>query len=235
MRRRSRSGLSSVRYGSGCSPTAARSSALASCMDSSTCSRSMSRRCRSAAIQRASSSTWRLTSAVTFGLPSRSPPIQEAKRTGTASSGRRWPQWASRASSRSRNMSGTARHRECSMTAKPHLASSSGVGRWRRISSVCQASAIRRRRRSRLAARSRSVRSSWSLAASSAAMASYFWIRLRRATSVGWAVSTSSISSPASRVASSAGSAPPASRRGSSSSSTRFSKGSGSPGAWRRT
>jgi hypothetical protein len=31
----------------------------------------------------------RVISAVTFGLPSRSPPIQEVKRTGTKSTGRR--------------------------------------------------------------------------------------------------------------------------------------------------
>ncbi|MNN44321.1 hypothetical protein D3C81_1586060 [compost metagenome] len=127
-------------------------------MDSSLASRSISLRYRSAAIQRASSSTSRVAAAVTLGLPSRSPPIQEAKRIGIAFGGRRLPVAMNSASSTSRSNSGKARHSEFSMTAKPHLASSTGVGRWRRISPVCQAPAMISRRRREISPRSVSGR-----------------------------------------------------------------------------
>ncbi|MNN10389.1 hypothetical protein D3C81_1233110 [compost metagenome] len=166
-------------------------------MDRSPASPSTSRRYRSAAIQRASRRTSRVIAAVTLGLPSRSPPIQEAKRIGAAVSGRRWPVCCCRPWSTRRRKFGTACQSECSMTAKPHFASSTGVGRVRRISSVCQASAISWRRRICTCWRSSGNRSAWSRAASCAAIASYFWISVRRATSVGCAVSTSSISRPA--------------------------------------
>ncbi|MNV53048.1 hypothetical protein D3C71_1451720 [compost metagenome] len=116
-------------------------------MDSSAVSCSTSLRCRSAAIQRASSKASRVTSAVTLGLPSRSPPIQEAKRIGAAVGGRRFPVAEKSAASTLRSNFGKACHSEFSMTAKPHFASSTGVGRWRRISSVCQASVMISRRR----------------------------------------------------------------------------------------
>ncbi|VFT46293.1 Uncharacterised protein [Pseudomonas aeruginosa] len=203
-------------------------------MDSSAASRSISRRYRSAAIQRASSRTSRVTLAVTLGLPSRSPPIQDAKRSGAAVSGRRSPVLRRSTSSTCRRTFGKACQRECSITAKPHFASSTGVGRTLRISSVCQASATSRCRRCWMRLRSSGSRSAWSLAASCAVIASYFWISVRRATSVGWAVSTSSISSPASWRASCPGACPASLRRPSSSSSTRFSKGSGSFGRRRR-
>ncbi|MNH01404.1 hypothetical protein D3C79_606240 [compost metagenome] len=194
----------------------------------------MSRRNRSAAIQRASSRTSRVTAAVTLGLPSRSPPIHEAKRIGAASSGRRRPVASSRALSTLRKWLGMACHSECSITAKPHLASSTGVGRVRRISSVCQASAISRRRRSRTCSRSPGVRSRWSWAASWPAMASYFWIRVRRATSVGCAVSTSWMSSLANCRARASLLCPACFRRASSSGSTRASNGSGWSASRRR-
>jgi hypothetical protein len=73
--------------------------------------------------------------------------------------------------------------------------SSSGVGRTRRISSVSQQAAISRRSVSTTASRSQTVRSGRSFSASARAIRSYFWSSVRRTISVGWAVSTSSISS----------------------------------------
>jgi hypothetical protein len=56
-------------------------------IDSSDLSASMSRTYRSAATQRAIQIVLRVISGVTFGFPSRSPPIQDPKRSGAASSG----------------------------------------------------------------------------------------------------------------------------------------------------
>ena len=134
-----------------------------------------------------------VTVAVTLGLPSRSPPIQETKETGDTSSGRRAPQLSSKVLSRRRMNSGTARHRESSTTAKPHLASSTGVGRSRRKSSPNQIWAISSRRRRCSLARSRSVRPASSSCDRQRPTSACLWIRVRRVISVGWAVSTSSM------------------------------------------
>ncbi len=78
---------------------------------------------------------------------------------------------------------GSASHNEFSITAKPHFASSCGVGRSCRTSSLCHASAIRRS----------SVGTSIGCCASVRPIASYFITSVRLSTSVGCAVSTSSI------------------------------------------
>ncbi len=153
---------------------------------------------------------------------------------GAASSGRRRPVASNNALSTLRRWLGMACHRECSITANPHLASSTGVGRVRRISSVCQASAISRRSRSRTCSRSPQVKSRWSCTASWPAMASYFWINVRRATSVGCAVSTSWISSLASCRARASSLCPACFKRASNSGRTRASKGSGCSASRRR-
>ena len=82
---------------------------------------------------------------------------------------------------------GNASHNEFSITAKPHLASSCGVGRSCRTSSLCHASAISRS----------SVGTSIGRCASVLPIASYFITSVRLSTSVGCAVSTSSICSAA--------------------------------------
>ena len=130
---------------------------------------------------------------VTFGLPSRSPPIHEAKRTGATCKGRRCPQCSITMSSSSRMNFGTAFHKVCSIVVKPHFASSTGVGRCWRISSVCHAEQISCFKSSRTVWRSRGVSFCWSILNKASLIPSYFWIRVRRLTSVGWAVRTSSI------------------------------------------
>ena len=60
-------------------------------MLSSKRSTSISRRYRSAAIQRARQATSAVVLAVTLGLPSLSPPIQDPKDRGRASMGSSWP------------------------------------------------------------------------------------------------------------------------------------------------
>jgi phosphoenolpyruvate carboxylase len=111
---------------------------------------------------------WRVMAAVTLGLPSRSPPIHEVNCTGTKSTGSRkyrptpideakwgfavvenslWegvPAFLRELNEQVRRKAGTPSHKLFSTTAKPHLASSIGVGRYLRISSVCQARAGRR-------------------------------------------------------------------------------------------
>ena len=164
-------------------------------MERSACSASMSRRYRSAAIQRASMSTSRVTAAVTFGLPCRSPPIQDAMCTGATSIGSGGRLRRARASSMSRRHAGRASHSEFSTTAKPHFASSWGDEPSRRTSSVCQASAMSRSRRRSLG-RGRF---------SSAAIASYLSTSVRRSTSVGWGVRTDSTRLVASAAATSSG------------------------------
>ena len=191
-RRRLRTSRNNTRYGSWVGPVAASSSSLAAFMDRSASRFSTSRRYKSAAIQRASNSTSRVTGAVTLGLPSRSPPIHEASFTGAQSAGGAGRPCSANCASSRRNTSGTACHRDCSMVAKPHLASSTGVGFSRRISSVHQAARITRRSRSRRSSRSSSLRSERSSSLSRSAIWSYLRIRVRRVTSVGCAVSTSS-------------------------------------------
>src|SRR5699024_9628045 len=91
---------------------------------------------KSAAFQRAKRVTSRVTAAVTLGLPSRSPPIQEAKCTGAERTDKGLPSFSVTMPSKSRRKSGTAYHKERSKVTKPHFASSTGVGLERRISSV---------------------------------------------------------------------------------------------------
>src|SRR5690606_41650684 len=62
--------------------------------------------------QRPSRSTSRVTSAVTLGLPSRSPPIQERKRKGWHSSGRGAPSRSRQSRSRWRGRSAAHRSEE---------------------------------------------------------------------------------------------------------------------------
>ena len=94
-------------------------------------------------------STSLVTVAVTNGLPSRSPPIHEVNLIGEASSGSEMPKPSSNVLSSSRTYCGTASHKLFSITAKPHLASSTGVGRFLRISFVCQACVINCSRRTK--------------------------------------------------------------------------------------
>ena len=114
----------------------------------------------------------------------------------------------SRARSSRRYMSGITFQSDCSTASRPLRASSTGVSRMRRISSVSQTSATTRCSASRVSWRSRRDRSGRSFCASRC------WIRwnlsatLRRTISVGWAVSTSSMSSPRVRSWSSAGDTP---------------------------
>ena len=180
-------------------------------MDNSSTRYTTSARYRSAACQRLSSITWAVTGAVTLGLPSRSPPIQETKDTGEISSGRCSPQLSYSARSRRLRNSGTARHRESSTTAKPHLASSTGVGRSSRKSSPNQICAISSRRRMCRRSRSRSVRPSSSSCARQRPISPCLWIRVRRVISVGWAVSTSSMRSSRTAATTAAGATPSAS------------------------
>ena len=70
--------------------------------DSSSRSASISSRYRSAATHRDSQQARRVTSGVTCGLPSRSPPIHEPKRSGAASTGRPRPVLARSARSSAR-------------------------------------------------------------------------------------------------------------------------------------
>jgi len=70
------------------------------------------------------------------------------------------------------------------MTAKPHFASSCGVGRVARISSLCQLSAIKRLSSVLFASRFNESPVAM-LALNEVSMASYFWIIVRRNTSVG--------------------------------------------------
>ena len=110
----------------------------------------------------------RVTSGVTFGLPSRSPPIQEPNRIGAASIGNAAAGHLLRAlRSSARRYCGSASHSVCSNTVSADRTSSSGDGRSRRTSSVSQAAVISRRRSSTRSSCSRSVRSVRSRSASS--------------------------------------------------------------------
>ena len=192
--RRSRVSRKYSRYGSAWKcPKASANSGLHCWMESSQRRFSISRKYSSAAFQRDNHNTSWVTLWVTLGLPSRSPPIQEAKRTGAMFSGRLCPQCSCTMLSNSRMNLGTAFHRVCSMVVKPHLASSTGVGRCWRISSVCQAELISCFKSAKTAWRSRGVSFCWSILNKQSLISSYFWMRVRRLTSVGCAVKTNSI------------------------------------------
>lgn len=98
-------------------------------MDSSNLSASTSRRYMSAAIHFDRYTTCCVTLAVTLGLPSLSPPIQDAKRMGCADSGRSRPVAFFRAVDRRRRYWGTAAHRDWSTMLSPPRASGE---EWRR-------------------------------------------------------------------------------------------------------
>ena len=153
----------------------------------------MSRNSKSAASQRASNKTSSVTLAVTLGLPSRSPPIHDERRIGALSSGKRFPVCCTICSSRSRKNSGKACHRVLSIVANPHFASSTGVGRFRRISSVCQPAIMRRRKRLSCVCCSLGVRSGLSNCPRMTSISLYLRSRVRRVISVGWAVKTNSV------------------------------------------
>ena len=96
---------------------------LACPMESSKRSTSTSRRYRSAAIHRARQATSLVILAVTLGLPSRSPPIQDPKVMGRACIGRSRPVCFFSAALTLRRYVGTAAHRDCSTMCKPPRAS----------------------------------------------------------------------------------------------------------------
>ena len=85
-------------------------------------------------MRRCAATVSRVTGAVTLGLPSRSPPIQEASRTGALVRGRRPPRALSVASNLLKK-SGTASQSDVSTTARPPRASCCGDGFARRSSS----------------------------------------------------------------------------------------------------
>jgi hypothetical protein len=118
---------------------------VAASIDSSSRSSSMSRKYSPAATHRASSHARRVTSGVTCGLPSRSPPIHDPNRTGAASIGSGRPVLARSARSRLRTYDGSASQRLCSNTIRPLRTSSIGVGRCDRTSPVPHAASISRR------------------------------------------------------------------------------------------
>ena len=207
-----------ARYGSWAPPARPCSSLVASVIDSSNRSASISRAYSESARQRAIRQVRRVTSAVTEGFPSRSPPIQDPKRIGASSSGNPRPVTCSRVRSSVRLNCGTASHSVSSNTASPDRTSSSGEGRSRRTSSVCHAPAISRRTHSSSASRSARVRSPRSSSPSAAAIPLYLCCRVRRMISVGCAVITSSIRSRHTASCSASGDRPPATSRGSTSS-----------------
>mmetsp|Transcript_22263 Transcript_22263/g.30500 ORF Transcript_22263/g.30500 Transcript_22263/m.30500 type:complete len:244 (-) Transcript_22263:698-1429(-) len=93
---------------------------------------------RVAAIQRDSMDTSRVMGGVTFGLPSLSPPIQEAILIGAISSGSDSPHSVNTTSFNLRKKAGTEDHNTFSTMARPVFASSTGVGFLRRRSSESQ-------------------------------------------------------------------------------------------------
>ena len=107
--------------------------------DTSQRNSSISLNYKSVAFQRDNHNTSWVTLWVTFGLPSRSPPIQEAKRTGAIFKGSAFSQLSFTKTFNSRMNLGIAFQSVCSIVVKPHFASSIGVGRCWRISSVCHA------------------------------------------------------------------------------------------------
>mmetsp|Transcript_5408 Transcript_5408/g.15913 ORF Transcript_5408/g.15913 Transcript_5408/m.15913 type:complete len:240 (+) Transcript_5408:84-803(+) len=136
--------------------------------------------------------TSRVTSGVTFGLPSRSPPIQDAKTTGAMSGGNGLLKSGLDSSSASRRLrkAGTDVQRDSVTMFSPCRASLMGVGFSRRISSVCHNSSIccvmSRWTLSRTRVGIDLESSSWSRAATCWCLR----ITVRRLTSVGCAVKT---------------------------------------------
>ena len=106
--------------------------------DNSSYSVAMSFSSRVQACHCASSKTSRVTLAVTLGLPSRSPPIQLDILIGLQLGGGMGRAYRSQISSTTLRNWGTASHKEFSITANAQRASSMGVGRSDRNSSVCQ-------------------------------------------------------------------------------------------------
>mmetsp|Transcript_5339 Transcript_5339/g.11163 ORF Transcript_5339/g.11163 Transcript_5339/m.11163 type:complete len:274 (-) Transcript_5339:693-1514(-) len=107
-----------------------------------------------AARRRWCATTSLVTSGVTLGLPSRSPPIQEANRIGLADTGNFRPRDTRHCASNLRRYAGTASQRTDSITAFPPAASCWGVGLRRRISSDPHMAATMRRREVRATERS---------------------------------------------------------------------------------
>mmetsp|Transcript_14122 Transcript_14122/g.47121 ORF Transcript_14122/g.47121 Transcript_14122/m.47121 type:complete len:418 (-) Transcript_14122:298-1551(-) len=178
-----------ARFGELATPARWTMSELAVVTDKSRRKASSSAMKSSAPLRRCAATTCAVTCAVTFGFPSRSPPIHVAKATGTASRGKAPPCCASVASNLRRNC-GTAAHSDVSITAKAPRASFCGVGLDRRSSSLPH-------RARTVAARSRSSSSfskplpppsasSWSRSVTRRCFTS----SVRRCTSVGCAVKT---------------------------------------------
>mmetsp|Transcript_17927 Transcript_17927/g.36382 ORF Transcript_17927/g.36382 Transcript_17927/m.36382 type:complete len:418 (+) Transcript_17927:1525-2778(+) len=146
-----------------------------------------------AARRRSVITTSLVTAGETFGLPSRSPPIQLPNFTGTTVGGRGLPSLACTTESSCLQYAGNASQSTDSMMAMPPLASSCGVGFFLLISSLPQMDATVRRRTASFSERSKSPidESSRLLRASD----SFLNLRrmVRRLTSVGCAVKTISI------------------------------------------
>ena len=136
----------------------ARVASLASRTESSSASASSSGTYSAAARRRCAATTSRVTRAVTFGLPSRSPPIQLANTTGALSSGSARPHCARTTLSRRRTKPGTADQSDVSSTCRPSRASFCGVGLARRSSSLDHMPATSRRSAARAARARRSRR-----------------------------------------------------------------------------
>ena len=185
---------------------------LARAIDSSKRSISISRAYSVSAVQRDISAARRVTSGVTDGLPSRSPPIHEPKRIGAASSGRPRPVTIRR-SVRSSDRQNSRHARSRSSPRTPPCPS--GL---RRAATAVRAGPPRcaRRRRSRgassrAAPRARvGVRSGRSSSASASAMRLYLCCSVRRMISVGCAVITSSMRRPQIASSSASGDTPAA-------------------------
>lgn len=149
------------------------------------------------------SAACRVTSAVTCGLPSRSPPIQVPKRTnaGACTGARPASSPCSRSSSR-RYTCGTISNRVWSKTLMAVRTSSSGVGRVVRSGEVRSRVAISSSRRRSFSARAVAffVRSRSSMRS---VMRRTPVVTARRRASVGWAVRTGWNRSPSRRAAAS--------------------------------
>mmetsp|Transcript_93707 Transcript_93707/g.242582 ORF Transcript_93707/g.242582 Transcript_93707/m.242582 type:complete len:229 (+) Transcript_93707:1696-2382(+) len=124
-------------YGSDASsaPGSARTAGVHSCTLSDQRKVLNSRKYKRAAWRRCMATTSRVIFEVTLGLPSRSPPIQDAKTIGVASKGKRCWHFAPNTESNRRKKPGTASHKDVCTTARPSLASSWGVGLLRRKTS----------------------------------------------------------------------------------------------------
>ena len=186
-----------------------------------------SARYRSRASWRARSSASATVSGPTFGLPSRSPPIQVPKRSAS-------PAPASRPTS-ARSSSGIAFQKLCSKNHSPCRISSTTRGRLERISSVCQSSVISSASASSSRLRSESGVPSSSRRVRSAAIRRWASSTVRRVASVGCAVRTSSTRSRAPAAWISASSIPlPSSCANASASDSRGTRPSASYSRRRR-